>query len=68
MYLRYKNVILKCVYSQFQFGQPVRYVLKYLKIDYDEKIYPCSVQVKFQEWDLEKVKLGLEFPNVSIYL
>jgi len=57
--------ILKLVnVKSFQFGQPIRFLLKYLKIDYEETTYPCRLGTKFTEWDAVKETLGLDFPNV----
>jgi len=45
----------------FQFGQPARYLLAYLGIDYEEKRYESSDD---EAWFPVKFTLGLDFPNV----
>jgi glutathione S-transferase len=48
------------------FGQPIRFLLAYLKVDHEEKIYSSDNDGK--AWFDEKFKLGLDFPNVPYWI
>ncbi|GFU01739.1 glutathione S-transferase Mu 1 [Trichonephila clavipes] len=44
--------------------EPIRYLLRYKKADFDEKRYVVGQD----EWQKEKFSLGLEFPNLPYYI
>ena len=44
-----------------QFGQPIRLLLAYTGEDVDDKRYTFDA---VEEWQNDKFKLGLDFPNV----
>jgi glutathione S-transferase len=57
------------------FAQPIRYLLKYAGIQFNDKRYPFGEGSTAQElnsirkyWYLEKFTLGLDFPNLPFYL
>jgi glutathione S-transferase len=43
-------------------GQPIRLLLAYLQVDYDEKLYD-----ERDDWLADKEKLGLDFPNLPYW-
>ena len=46
-------------------AQPIRYLLAYQGVDYEDKQYDCEGK----EWsENDKLKLGLEFPNLPYYI
>lgn len=45
----------------FQIGNVVKFLLQYLDIEYNDKIYNVR---EVNEWFDEKFNLGLDFPNV----
>lgn len=47
-------------------GQPIRYLLAYKEVDYEEKRYSCGPPPDFDgsQWLNEKFTLGLDFPNL----
>jgi len=51
-------------------AQPVRLLLAYSGIEYEDKRYVCSEGPKFDrsQWTNEKHKLGLEFPNLPYWI
>lgn len=62
-------MVLKCGYWNIRgLMQPVRLLLEYLEIPYDEKRYDCKAcddgSWNRSEWTDEKFQLGLEFPNL----
>jgi hypothetical protein len=50
-------------FKLFQIGNVIKFLLEYLGIQYNEKVYNVT---KVEEWFDEKWKLGLDFPNVRI--
>ncbi|GFR10608.1 glutathione S-transferase Mu 1 [Trichonephila clavata] len=44
--------------------EPIRYLLRYKKADFEEKRYVVGED----EWKKEKFNLGLEFPNLPYYI
>jgi len=46
-------------------GNVIKFLLEYLRIEYNEKIYNVTVE---SEWFDEKFKLGLDFPNIPYYV
>ncbi|CAL1275164.1 unnamed protein product [Larinioides sclopetarius] len=48
-------------------GEPIRYLLHYKKVDFEDKRYPVDA-VGFQEWPKDKNNLGLDFPNLPYYI
>ncbi|CAG2177142.1 unnamed protein product [Oppiella nova] len=47
------------------FAQPIRYLLKYAGIDFNDKRYVFSNE---KEWQSVKSTLGLDFPNLPYYI
>ncbi|CAG2177143.1 unnamed protein product [Oppiella nova] len=47
------------------FGQPIRYLLKYAGVDFNDKRYVYSNE---KEWQSDKPNLGLDFPNLPYYI
>jgi len=47
-------------------GQPIRYLLAYKEVDYEDKRYSCGPPPEFDgsQWLDEKFTLGLDFPNL----
>jgi len=45
------------------FGQPIRMLLHYLEIDFEDKRY-----TSFDVWGNEKFNLGLDFPNIPYWI
>ncbi|PRD35136.1 UNVERIFIED_CONTAM: Gstm1 [Trichonephila clavipes] len=43
--------------------EPIRYLLRYKKVDFEEKRYIVGTD----EWQKDKFNLGLEFPNLPYY-
>ncbi|VDO01327.1 unnamed protein product [Rodentolepis nana] len=50
--------------------EQIRLLLRYLKVDFEEKVYNPgqSPELLRKEWLDEKFKLGLEFPNLPYYI
>ncbi|GBN99356.1 Glutathione S-transferase Mu 1, partial [Araneus ventricosus] len=48
-------------------GEPIRYLLHYKKVDFEDKRYPNDA-VGFQEWQKDKFSLGFDFPNLPYYI
>ncbi|KAJ6641348.1 Glutathione S-transferase Mu 1, partial [Pseudolycoriella hygida] len=46
-------------------GNVIKFLLQYLEIDYNEKVYNVN---EINEWFDEKFKLGLDFPNLPYYI
>ncbi len=59
-FLQKKILIQTCT---FQLGQPIRLLLVYNGIDFDEKRYDLP-----EEWAEKKFTLGLDFPNLPYYI
>ena len=54
-----------------QYGQPIRLLLAHAGVEYEDKRYNIKGEAPNfdrSEWLADKFNLGLEFPNVSIYL
>ncbi|KAH9382195.1 hypothetical protein HPB48_021745 [Haemaphysalis longicornis] len=51
-------------------GQPIRYLLEYAGVPYEDKRYGFGSAPEFRRdaWLSEKHKLGLDFPNVPYYI
>jgi len=53
-------------------GEPIRYLLKYKGIKFDDKRYHFNSGTTPQEigkyWSPEKYNLGLDFPNLPYYI
>lgn len=46
-------------------GQPIRFLLAYLEVDYEDKRYSLAEPPHSRdEWLADKPNLGLDFPNV----
>jgi len=45
------------------FGQPIRFLLAYLGVDYEDKLYSSLA-----DWSADKFNLGLDFPNVPYWV
>ncbi|CAL8136799.1 unnamed protein product [Orchesella dallaii] len=48
-------------------GQPVRFLLAYLDVDFDEKFYELTPELTSDNWLADKEKLGLDFPNLPYF-
>ena len=46
------------------FGQPIRLLLTYLNVDFEDKRYEMSKE-GFDSWFGKKFDMGFDFPNVS---
>jgi len=46
-------------------GEPIRLMLEYCGVDYEEKRYPPG---DHDAWNKDKFQLGLDFPNVPYYI
>jgi len=46
-------------------GQPIRFLLAHLGLDYEERVYPGANKAEW--WD-EKLKLDLDFPNIPYWI
>lgn len=53
-----------------QLAQPIRLLLEYTGTEYEEKIYDCGPAPDYDKscWFDVKFTLGLDFPNVCVYL
>lgn len=65
-----------------QWAGPIRLLLAYLEIDYEEILYQlpvpelnkieqnhqCSKNTNLRDWKAEKCLLGLPFPNVNLLI
>ena len=53
-------------FSSFQLAQPIRLMLEYLGVEYEDKRYPVGPAPDYDktEWWHDKENLGLDFPNV----
>ncbi|VUZ50762.1 unnamed protein product, partial [Hymenolepis diminuta] len=51
-------------------AEPIRLLLRYLGVDFEEKLYHFGPAPDFdgKEWFDEKFKLGLDFPNLPYYI
>lgn len=53
-------------------GQSIRFMLKYLNIDYQEVRYKFGDSIEDpnnrEDWLKDKFKLGLDFPNIPYYI
>ncbi len=54
-------------------GEPIRYLLKYAAIQFNDKRYPIGEGTSLKDvkslnkyWDEDKYNLGLDFPNLPI--
>ena len=54
----------------FQMGQPIRLLLAYTDIDYEERVYEMGDGPDFDksDWLKDKFSLGLGFPNLPYYI
>lgn len=52
-----------------QLGQPIRYMLEHLGVDYEDKFWPTGPAPDFDrsEWKAAKFSLGLDFPNLPYF-
>ncbi|GBL88800.1 Glutathione S-transferase class-mu isozyme 1 [Araneus ventricosus] len=48
-------------------AEPIRYLLHYKKVDFEDKRYPRNV-LGFEDWQKDKFSLGLDFPNLPYYI
>ncbi|KAF8777974.1 Glutathione S-transferase Mu 3 like protein [Argiope bruennichi] len=48
-------------------GEPLRFLLHYKKVDFEDKRYPANAE-GFQEWQKDKFSLGFDFPNLPYYI
>jgi len=51
-------------------AEPLRYMLHYLEVAYEEKLYDIGADpaTARDQWLADKEKLGLEFPNLPYYI
>ncbi|KAM7538886.1 hypothetical protein Aperf_G00000052771 [Anoplocephala perfoliata] len=51
-------------------GEPIRLLLRYLGVEFSEKLYSLGPAPDFDRsmWLSEKFKLGLDFPNLPYYI
>ncbi|CAL8149212.1 unnamed protein product [Orchesella dallaii] len=45
-------------------GHPIRFLLSYLEVEFDEKYYELTPELTYDNWYADKEKLGLDFPNL----
>nr|M1RIR6.1 RecName: Full=Glutathione S-transferase; AltName: Full=GST class-mu; AltName: Allergen=Tyr p 8 [Tyrophagus putrescentiae]AAX34055.1 Sui m 8 allergen [Suidasia medanensis]AGG10560.1 Tyr p 8 allergen [Tyrophagus putrescentiae] len=49
-------------------AQPIRLLLAYLDVDYEDKRYQLGANFDRSAWLTEKFNLGLDFPNLPYYI
>ncbi|CAG7836571.1 unnamed protein product [Allacma fusca] len=51
-------------------GQPIRYLLKHLSLDFEDRRYKHGLGPDFnrEDWLKEKFSLGLDFPNIPYWI
>ncbi|GBN67969.1 Glutathione S-transferase, partial [Araneus ventricosus] len=48
-------------------AEPIRYLLHYERIDFEDKRYPSN-DSGYDEWQKDKLNLGLDFPSLPYYI
>jgi len=49
-------------------GHPIRFLLTYLGVDFEDKYYELTPELTYDNWYVDKEKLGLDFPNLPYLL